>query len=314
MDSQISVKRDLTLLTECEFMDEIDNNYRFSACKMIIIESCKQCGKRCKLYQNGMTDLCRKINPLKRDGLNWPAQEFQERTIFPETWPPIPDQYGRMVERSKGVHSRQYWRDIAREFADQHKIEFVRSPLAREDSGKVPEIARSNYNPETTKTSDHIAYGNSEEPDTCKSIAEGEAVQYSAKVGKIRLEQHGFVKKSVLVGFKTFTGDRFERRIERVWFLQNGKLRYSEIEIVNRVKMVERVEQKQTIYYPNYRPIQEGPADTTMFTSTWMTRKDHQDAIKRGQVKLQTRRKDVAKQRLDELEHRIKTSTGVFRS
>lgn len=295
-------------------MDEVDNEFRFQACRMISVSSCKQCGKRCKLYKSGMSDLCRKINPLKKDGLNWPSQVFPEKTIYPKTWPPKPDEYRRLVERTKGVHSRQYWRALANEEFERHKTVFVKSRIAKEDSGVVPEIALSNYNPVETTTADHIAYGNSDEPDNCKSIAEGESIQYSAKVGKIRLMQRGFVEQKILVGFKTYTGDRFERRIERVWFLQNGKFRLAEIEIVNRVKMTEEVPQYETISYPNYRPIQEGPLNHTIITATWMTRKDRQNAIERGQVKLQVRRKDAARIRLDELENRIKTSTGIFRS
>lgn len=298
-------------------MDEIDNSYRFQACRMISISSCKQCGKRCKLYKNAMSDLCRKINPLKKDGLNWPAQNFKEKTIFPDTWPPVPDEYSRLVERSKSVHSREYWRmelGLGKPLTKAQRDKAIKAKFAKSSyAGVIPEVALESFKPEPTTTSNHIAYEDSKEPDTCKSIAEGESLQYSAQVGKIHLEQHGFVKVKSLVGFKTYTGVRFERCIERIWFLQNGHFRLAEIEVVNRVNMTEEVPQYQTIYHPNYRPVQEGPADTTMFTSTWMTRKDRQDKIDRGQVALQVRRKDADKLRLDELEHRIKTSTGVFR-
>jgi len=291
-------------------MDEIDNtNVKTAACRMFSITSCKECNKKCGLYKSGMTDLCNKLNPLKKDGLNYPTITFPETTRLPTVWPPIPDEYGRYVERSKGVHSKQYWRMVANETYEQRKTNFCKSTV----SGVVPEAALESKKEIKTITSDHIAYEDSGEPDSDRSISEQEHLQYKAEVGKISLKYIGITKTRLLVKFETFHGVRFERKIERIYFLQNSKFQLAEIETFNKVHMTENVPIYEDVWVPNYRPIQDNSVPVTMVTSTYKTRSDQRKSLERSQLRLIQQNKERDRIKLDAIEQQIKSGTGAIR-
>ena len=190
------------------------------------------------------------------------------------------------------------------------KTPFVKSTI----SVNVPEIALAH---ERTEDKTFAAYSAQQFLDTFDEPEEGHELEYTMDTGMTSQDrpQAGAVPsfmyrtiyrdRRILIGFETRRVQKAYMSSDRVWFLQDGKLIYAEIEIPRVTEYLESIPIYKWIRLPTLRPIGCYLKPMKVVGSTTvMTRKEQKFYQNRREVEHQNRRRDKVRIRQDEIESR----------
>ncbi len=189
------------------------------------------CGKveNCKLRENGFSDLCKYHHKL-----------------------------GKLVMPVDLKWSVRF--NMKKDQELKARMQFAKSAI----SGIIPEIALAH---ERTEDSTFAAYSSQEFLDTYDDPEDGHELEYTMDTGMVSPDksQAGFVpsfiyrttyrEKRILLGFENRRVQRVYSEIERMWFIQNGKPVYAEVEVPKVTEYTESMPVYKWIRLPTLRPI-----------------------------------------------------------
>ncbi len=209
------------------------------------------CGKvdRCNLRENGFSDLCKHNHLLgtlvKASPAKFRRHAREERS--PVIW----------VKSS----SRSMWLD---DHESNWKTDRFGNYSHYTNPKLVPHTALVH---ERTEDSSFAAYSSQKFLDTYDDPEEGCELEYTMDTGMISPDksQAGLVpsfiyrttyrEKRILLGFENRRVQRVYSKIERMWFIQNGKPVYAEVEVSKVTEYTESMPVYKWIRQPTLRPI-----------------------------------------------------------
>ncbi len=190
------------------------------------------------------------------------------------------------------------------------KVQFTKSAI----SGIIPEIALAH---ERTEDNTFAAYSAQTFLDTFDEPEEGHEIEYTMDTGMPSTDksQAGAVPsfmyrtiyrdRRILIGFETRRVQKVHMSGDRVWFLQDGKPVYADIETPRVTEYLESMPVYKWIRLPTLRPIGCYLKPMKVIGSaTVMTRKERKFYQDRREVERQNRRHNKVLIRQDEIDSR----------
>lgn len=263
-----------------------------------------------------------------------PRQKFQDKTIFPKKFP-VPvvcSEFCDKLSKCKVVHTE--FEDLCKNHRKtgklvtpvdikwsvrfsmkQHaelkaKVQFAKSAI----SGTIPEIALAH---DRTEDNTFAAYSAQTFLDTFDDLADGNELEYTMDTGMASPDksQAGTVPsfmyrtiyrdRRILIGFETRRVQKVHMSSDRVWFLQNGKPVYADIESPKVTEYLESIPIYKWIRLPTLRPIGCYLKPMKVIGSTTVvTRKERKVYQDRLELQRQNRHHEKVLIRQDKIESR----------